>query len=88
MNQQRCHLAYLLRLWQESGASLPHGDAPGDPAVWRASLESSQSDECKDFAGLEELFAFLRERTAIVSPTDGLEKGEQTPKTSAESGED
>jgi hypothetical protein len=56
--------------------------------VWRASLESSQGDECQGFADLEELFAFLRERTAIVSPTDGLEKGEQTPKTRAESGED
>ena len=79
------YLSYLLRLWQESGgASDPRGVAP----IWRASLESPQSDECQGFAGLEDLVAFLQEQTGGASSADGPEKGERTPKTSSESGED
>jgi hypothetical protein len=79
MNQQRRYLSYLLRLWQELG---------GDPAVWRASLESPRSEERRGFAGLDELVGFLREQTGRASPADGVEKGEGKPKTSSESEEE
>ena len=85
MTQQRGYLSYLLRLWQESGESRdPLGEAP----VWRASLESPQSDECQGFASLNELVAFLREQTGGALPVDGIEKDEGKPKRSAESEED
>jgi hypothetical protein len=57
MNQQKRYLAYLLRLWQEGG-----GSPPGDPPIWRASLETPQSHELQAFAGLDELVAFVREQ--------------------------
>jgi hypothetical protein len=52
---RRRYIAYLLRLWQvrsEAGST------------WRASLESAQGGERLGFAGLDELLAFLRLRTA------------------------
>jgi hypothetical protein len=75
MDQQSQYLSYLLRLWQEGG---------GDPPLWRASLESPQSEEPQRFAGLDELFAYLRERTDMVPPAGSLEKGQRTPETSSE----
>ena len=65
MNQKKRYLAYLLRLWQESGGS---GDPPGDPPSWRASLEGPQAGERLGFASLEALFAFLEEETGLRSP--------------------
>jgi hypothetical protein len=64
MNQERRYLAYLLRLWQESGGS---GDPLGDPPLWRASLERPQSGERLGFASLKDLFAFLEEETGLRS---------------------
>ena len=85
MTQQRGYLSYLLRLWQESGgASDPRGVAP----VWRASLESPQSDECQGFTGLDDLVAFLREQTGGALPAEGVEKHEGKPKSGAESKEE
>jgi hypothetical protein len=63
MNQQRRYLAYLLRLWQESG-----GDPPRDPPLWRASLERPQSGDRLGFASLADLFAFLDNETGSSSP--------------------
>jgi hypothetical protein len=63
MNQQRRYLSYLLRLWQESG-----GSAPGDPPLWRASLEWPQSGDRQGFASLEDLFAFLENETGSGWP--------------------
>jgi hypothetical protein len=85
MTQRRRYLSYLLRLWQESGGA---SDLPGKAPVWRASLESPQSDECQGFASLNELVAFLREQTGGALPVDGIEKDEGKPKRSAESEED
>ena len=85
MTQQRRYLSYLLRLWQESGGS---SDPLGDVPVWRASLESPQSDERQGFAGLDELVAFLRKQTGRAPPADGLEKDVWMPTTSSESKED
>ena len=85
MTQQRGYLSYLLRLWQESGESRdPLGEAP----VWRASLESPQSDECQGFASLNELVAFLQQQTSGALPVEGMESDEGKPKRSAESKED
>ena len=84
MKQQRRDLAYLLRVWRESGGDLPPGGRP----LWRASLESPRSAERRGFADLDELFAFLRERTGMASAADGLEKGEGRPQTVSELEED
>ena len=43
-------MAYLLRLWQAR---------EGGSVVWRASLESPQTDERQGFASLADLFTFL-----------------------------
>jgi hypothetical protein len=56
--------------------------------VWRASLESPQSDERLGFAGLNELVAFLWEQTGGASSADGLEKAERMPKIDSQSEED
>ncbi|MBN1810740.1 MAG: hypothetical protein JXA14_02780 [Anaerolineae bacterium] len=47
--QQR-YLSYLLRLWQTSD---------GRKTIWRASLQSPNSEERHGFANLEELMSFL-----------------------------
>jgi hypothetical protein len=56
-NQPERYLSYLLRMWQEGS---------GDSPLWRASLESPQSDELQGFAGLDELFDFLREQISTL----------------------
>ena len=49
--EQRCYIAYLLRLWQEQrNAEL----------VWRFSLEDAHTKERYGFSELELLFMFLR----------------------------
>jgi hypothetical protein len=56
--RQTRYLSYLLRLWQ---------DNDDDQPIWRASLQSSLTEERQGFAGLDELFAFLRQQV----DTDG-----------------
>jgi hypothetical protein len=55
------YASYLLCLWRASEG----GECPDvrKKTVWRASVESSLTGEWTGFATLEELFAFLRERT-------------------------
>lgn len=54
MTQEETHcLSYLLRLWRDSDVE----------NVWRASVESARTGERRGFAGLEDLFGFLQERT-------------------------
>ena len=53
--EKRRYTSYLLRLWP--------AEDKGD-IVWRASLESSHTDERWGFASLDALFAFLRQQTA------------------------
>jgi hypothetical protein len=50
------YLSYLLRLWRVSDEEEP---------VWRASLKSAHSGERLGFAGLEELFDYLRAETGL-----------------------
>ena len=56
--EKRRYISFLLRLWQ--------AESKGD-LVWRASLESSRTEERWGFASLDELFAFLRQQTAGTS---------------------
>jgi hypothetical protein len=60
---RREYLSYLLRLWQVSEGAGP---------VWRALLRQAGTEEVVGFAGLEELFAFLRAETGTGS-TDRAE---------------
>jgi hypothetical protein len=50
------YLSYLMRLWRVSDEEEP---------VWRASLKSAHSGERLGFAGLEELFDYLRAETGL-----------------------
>ena len=51
------YLAYMLRLWRVNPEAGP---------VWRASLEDSLTGDRLGFAGLEELFEFLRVQTGMI----------------------
>jgi hypothetical protein len=69
-------VAYLLRLWQESGGSAT-GDPLREPPLWRASLESLHSHEVHALADPDELFAFLREQMYGARPNSGGAVGEE-----------
>jgi len=58
--ERRDYLSYLLRLWRVGGDGGTHCK---EEVVWRASLESPHTGERIGFAGLDELFAFLRQQT-------------------------
>ena len=61
--EARDYIAYLLRLWRETG---------GKSIRWRASLQDPHSGERVGFAGLEECLEFLRRQ--VVAATDSDEK--------------
>jgi hypothetical protein len=63
IKQHKRYLCYLLRLWQASA-----GDPPSNPPLWRASLESPQTDARLGFASLQDLFAFLGKETGTTPP--------------------
>ena len=58
MKQQPDYLSYLLRLWRVSDAE--ESRPPRRKATWRVSLEDPHTRERQGFAGLDELFEFLR----------------------------
>jgi hypothetical protein len=63
MTQKRHdYRSYLLRLWRAGEE---------DEAVWRASLERSDTHRRHGFASLEELFEFLRAETGALLEVDG-----------------
>ncbi|MFQ5593203.1 MAG: hypothetical protein ACE5HA_03555 [Anaerolineae bacterium] len=62
------YLSYLLRLWRV--VDEVSGDERG---VWRASLESALTGERKGFAGLDDLFDFLRRQTGTPPDADADE---------------
>jgi hypothetical protein len=76
MNHQERYVSFLLRMWQEEGGSAD-GATPGDPRLWRASLESPHSHKVRPFASLNELFAFLREKVDMEPPQCGAAAGEE-----------
>lgn len=56
--EKQRYISFLLRLFET--------ESKGDLA-WRASLESSGTEERWGFASLDELFAFLRQQTTGAS---------------------
>ena len=61
--EQPDYLAYQLRLWRVCGGK----------AAWRVSLKSARTREGRDFASLDDLFDFLRQRTGVSSGSGGDE---------------
>jgi hypothetical protein len=61
------YAAYLLRLRRSDQAGQP---------IWRASLENAHDARRQDFANLEALIAFLRERFGQVKPDDDRKRGD------------
>ena len=65
--------SYLLRLWEVSAA-------PGEDAIWRASVECVQGGKKMSFASLDDLLAYLREQTESGArprtATNELESGQ------------
>jgi hypothetical protein len=66
-SEQPDYRSYLLRLWRVGTA---------DASSWRASLEDVRTHERRNFAGLEQLFAFLDQQTRSNS-----EHGARPPAT-------
>ena len=56
--EQSYYQSFLLRLWRVSG---------NEQMVWRATLENPATGEQQAFAGLDDLFGFLRRETAELS---------------------
>ena len=73
--RQRPYLAYLLRLWQVHNKG---------EIGWRASVENAHTGEKVGFAHLDELVAFLRERTGLAPPAESAVKAERIPKVGSE----
>jgi hypothetical protein len=78
MGREPHYISYLLRLWQIKN---------GDERVWRASLESPHTGECKRFASLTDLFDFLEQKIGhrILGQTipDADKKGGDTEQIDA-----
>ena len=70
--KQPDYLSYLLRLWRVGKQVYP--DSKTEQAVWRASLESPHTGERWNFAGLNDLFEFLRTQTGYPSQRVELEE--------------
>jgi hypothetical protein len=66
--EARDYVAYLLRMWREKGGELTR---------WRASLQDPRSGERVGFAGLEELFVYLRRETGDLLERDGETLGDE-----------
>jgi hypothetical protein len=62
MAQKQRYLSYLLRLWQTSD---------GKKHIWRASLQSPNTQERRGFASLEELMDYLETQTGHEGSDEG-----------------
>jgi hypothetical protein len=62
MAKKQRYLSYLLRLWQTSDRK---------EQIWRASLQSPNSEVRRGFANLEELIDFLETQTEHGGPDEG-----------------
>ena len=69
MTKPSTYLAYMLRLWQV--------DRQGKKE-WRASLESPHTAERLGFADVDQLLAFLQEKTGTEFNDDENEIGKQS----------
>jgi hypothetical protein len=72
------YVSYLLRLWREKG---------GQVTLWRASVQDPHTGERVGFAHLDELVAFLREKTGLAPPPEGLGRNECAPEAGSTSEE-
>ena len=63
-NTQKDYRSYMLRLWRDGSPRQQRG------AGWRASLESSQTQERFVFVSLAELFTFLEQEVEQVDESD------------------
>ena len=66
--------SYLLRLWSAR---------VDDKTVWRATLESALTRQRQGFAGLDDLFDFLRQQTGVSSEQTRVrsdEVGDEAPR--------
>jgi hypothetical protein len=68
MAKLKRYYSYLLRMWQT-------GDGPG--CTWCASLEQPGTGERRGFATLDQLFAYLRDQTALQPGQAGLNATEK-----------
>jgi hypothetical protein len=66
MTKKQRYLSYLLRLWQTSD---------GKEQIWRASLQSPNTQERRGFASLEELVDFLETQMGHSDPDEGGASG-------------
>jgi hypothetical protein len=55
VSEQPGYRSYLLRLWRIGTADVP--------SSWRASLEDARTHQRRNFASLEQLYAFLIDET-------------------------
>ena len=67
---ERDYLAYMLRLWRTGS---------GEGAVWRASLESSDTGDRHAFAGLHALLSFLQAETGALGRDQTLPPSARGP---------
>ena len=65
---KKSYFSFLLRMWQVNG---------NKEATWRVSLENPHTGKHIGFASLEELFAFLRQKTGAAPPRTTIEVLEQ-----------
>ena len=70
--EQGSYRSYLLRLWQAKS---------GGERIWRASLQDPHTEECRGFATLTDLFAFLEQETGHRT------RGQITPKADEKGGD-
>jgi hypothetical protein len=54
---EKCYEAFMLRLWQVGN---------NENLVWRASLESPSTGQCRGFATLDELYNYLKTRFSLL----------------------
>ena len=59
---QNDYVSYMLRMWRDSS---DQGAGSMEEGPWRASLQSPRSGKRVAFAGLEELFCFLRRQAGL-----------------------
>lgn len=69
-DEQDRYQAYLLRLWRSKSRGR---------WSWRASLESPRTGERQLFACLEQLFAFLNDKTHLETPESGADIQDPRP---------
>lgn len=66
MTQSGARSIYVVMLWQERTS------LPGEPAVWRFSLEDARTGQKHTFGSLDQMVAFLQDRMCASEHTEPL----------------